>query len=91
MLYLLQDAPIVVMDEATSALDGRTEAAITESIADLEGDMTVIVVAHRLATIKHADTIFFLRRGTLAGSGTFQELVEQFPDFAEQAQLAGLA
>lgn len=88
---LYTDPLVLVMDEATSALDGRTEAAITESIADLEGDMTVIVVAHRLATIKHADTIFFLRRGTLAGSGTFQELVEQFPDFAEQAQLAGLA
>lgn len=82
---------VLVMDEATSALDNRTEAAVTESITELEGDVTVIVVAHRLATIKHSDRIFFLRDGTLAGSGTFDELVAQFPDFAEQAQLAGLA
>lgn len=88
---LYTDPLVLVMDEATSALDSRTEAAVTESIADLEGEVTVIVVAHRLATIKHSDRIFFLRHGELVGSGTFDELVAQFPDFAEQAQLAGLA
>ena len=88
---LYTDPLVLVMDEATSALDSRTEAAITESIAELEGEVTVILVAHRLATIKNADRIFFLRHGELAGSGTFEELVAQFPDFAEQAQLAGLA
>ena len=88
---LYSDPLVLVMDEATSALDSRTEAAVTESVADLEGEVTVIVVAHRLATIKHSDRIFFLRRGNLVGSGTFDELVAQFPDFAEQAHLAGLA
>ncbi len=88
---LYTDPLVLVMDEATSALDSRTEAAVTESVADLEGEVTVIVVAHRLATIKHSDRIFFLRRGELVGSGTFEELVAQFPDFAEQAHLAGLA
>lgn len=88
---LYTDPLVLVMDEATSALDSKTEAAVTDSIADLGGDVTVIVVAHRLATIKHSDRIFFLRNGELAGSGTFEELVAQFPDFAEQAQLAGLA
>lgn len=82
---------VLVMDEATSALDTRTEAAVTESIATLEGEVTIIIVAHRLATIKESDQIFFLREGQLAGSGTFDELVAQFPDFALQAQLAGLA
>jgi ABC-type multidrug transport system fused ATPase/permease subunit len=82
---------VLVMDEATSALDSRTEAAVTESIDGLDGDVTVIVVAHRLATIKNSDRIFFLRGGELVGAGTFKELVAQFPDFAEQAQLAGLA
>jgi len=88
---LYTDPMVLVMDEATSALDGRTEAAVTESIAELEGDVTVVVVAHRLSTIKHSDRIFFLRQGAIVGSGTFEELVAQFPDFAEQAQLAGLA
>lgn len=88
---LYTDPLILVMDEATSALDSKTEAAVTESIAKLERDVTVIVVAHRLATIKNSDRIFFLREGQLAGSGTFDELVAEFPDFAEQAQLSGLA
>lgn len=88
---LYTDPLVLVMDEATSALDSKTESAVTESIARLEGEVTVIVVAHRLATIKNSERIFFLRRGELAGSGTFDELVAQFPDFAEQAQLAGLA
>lgn len=88
---LYTDPLVLVMDEATSALDSRTEAAVTESIAELDGEVTVIVVAHRLATIKHSDRIFFLRRGELVGSGTFDQLIAQFPDFAEQAQLAGLA
>lgn len=88
---LYSDPLVLVMDEATSALDSKTEAAVTQSIASLEGEVTVIVVAHRLATIQHSDRIFFLREGELAGSGTFDELVAQFPDFAKQAQLAGLA
>lgn len=88
---LYADPLVLVMDEATSALDSRTEAAVGASIAALEGDVTVVIVAHRLATIKHADRIFFLRRGALVGSGTFEELIARFPDFAEQAQLAGLA
>lgn len=88
---LYTDPLVLVMDEATSALDSKTESAITESIANLGGDITVIVVAHRLATIQHSDRIFFMRKGQVAGYGTFEELVAQFPDFAEQAQLAGLA
>lgn len=88
---LYNDPLVLVMDEATSALDTKTESAVTDSIAELQSEVTVIVVAHRLSTIKHSDRIFFLRKGEVAGSGTFSELVAQFPDFAEQAHLAGLA
>lgn len=88
---LYTDPLVLVMDEATSALDNKTEAAVTESIAGLDGEVTVIVVAHRLATIRDADRIFFLREGELVGAGSFEDLISQFPDFAEQAQLAGLA
>lgn len=88
---LYPDPLVLVMDEATSALDTQTEARVTEAIATIGADVTKVVVAHRLATIQHSDYIFFMRDGELAGSGTFADLVTQFPDFAQQAQLAGLA
>lgn len=88
---LYSDPLVLVMDEATSALDTHTESQVTSAISSLGGGITKIVVAHRLATIRHSDRIFFMREGTLAGSGTFDELVARFPDFARQAQLAGLA
>lgn len=82
---------VLVMDEATSALDTATEAAVTSAIRDLHGSTTVILVAHRLSTVRHADRIFFMRDGRLVSQGTFDELVAAVPDFAYQAQLAGLA
>lgn len=87
---LYDDPLVLIMDEATSALDTATEAAVSESIANLSGDRTVIVVAHRLATIRHADRIFFMRDGELIAQGPFEELIEKVPDFARQAALAGL-
>ena len=88
---LYTDPLVLVMDEATSALDTQTEARVTDAIAAIGDEVTTIVVAHRLATIQHSDRIFFMSDGKVAGSGTFAELVDRFPDFAQQAQLAGLA
>lgn len=82
---------VLVMDEATSALDTATEAAVTTSIAELRGSTTTITVAHRLATIKEADRIYFMSGGRVAASGSFAELVANVPEFALQATLAGLA
>ena len=87
---LYSDPLVLVMDEATSALDTHTESQVTDAIESLEAGITKIVVAHRLATIMKSDRIFFLRDGELQGSGTFDELVSTFPDFARQAELAGL-
>lgn len=81
---------MLVLDEATSALDTNTEAMITSGIDELGSSITRIVVAHRLATIRHADQIFFMRDGKVAGRGTFSELVSAIPEFARQADLAGL-
>lgn len=81
---------VLVMDEATSALDTTTEAAVADAINELRGTMTLVMVAHRLSTVKSADVIFYLRDGELVASGTFDELVAAVPDFAEQARLAGL-
>ncbi|MEE6283164.1 ABC transporter ATP-binding protein [Georgenia sp. MJ170] len=87
---LYNDPRVLVMDEATSALDTTTEAAVTRAIHALHGDVTVITVAHRLATIRESDIVFFLRDGRLVAQGSFDEVVAQVPDFAEQAALAGL-
>ncbi|MEV8250819.1 ABC transporter ATP-binding protein [Microbacterium sp. NPDC076768] len=87
---LYSDPLVLVMDEATSALDTATEAAVTSAIRNLHGKTTVVLVAHRLATIRHADRIFFMRDGELIAQGTFDQLVATVPDFAHQAHLAGL-
>jgi ABC-type multidrug transport system fused ATPase/permease subunit len=64
---------------------------VTAAISSIGVGVTKVVVAHRLATIQQSDCIFFMREGELMGSGTFAELVKRFPDFAQQAELAGLA
>jgi ATP-binding cassette subfamily C protein len=81
---------VLVMDEATSALDTATEAAVGKAIRALHGKITLISVAHRLATIRDADRIYFMSEGRVAASGTFDELVAAVPEFALQAALAGL-
>lgn len=81
---------VLVLDEATSALDTATEAAIVDALRELRGDLTIISVAHRLATIRDADRIHFMSAGRVTESGTFSELVRSVPEFAAQARLAGL-
>jgi ATP-binding cassette, subfamily B, bacterial PglK len=81
---------VLVMDEATSSLDTTTEAAVTEAIRGLKGEVTLIMVAHRLSTVVHVDRLFFMSGGGVVASGSFAELVEQVPEFARQAALAGL-
>ena len=88
---LYTDPLVLVMDEATSALDTSTEAAVTSAIRELSGEVSVIVVAHRLATIRHSEQVCFMRDGELLASGTFEEVVAAQPDFAAQAALAGLS
>lgn len=87
---LYGDPSVLVMDEATSALDTETEAAITESVNALQGEVTVILVAHRLSTVRGADQIFYLEQGRLIAQGTFDELVDKVERFERQARLSGL-
>lgn len=87
---LYVDPLVLVMDEATSALDTSTEAAVTTAIRELSGEVSVIVVAHRLATIRHSEQVCFMKEGRLAAAGTFEQVVAAEPDFAAQAALAGL-
>ena len=73
----LKPAPILLLDEATSALDAVTEASIAKSLNNLGENTTTIVVAHKLSSIKDADTIFVLDDGKLVESGTHSELIKK--------------
>lgn len=81
---------VLVLDEATSALDNATEHRITETIERLSGLMTVVVVAHRLSTVRNADKVIFMSNGTIAAEGTFSEVQEQSPEFARLVSLGQL-
>lgn len=87
---LLTKPKLLVLDEATSALDGITEVNLTDAIHNLRGDVTVILIAHRLSTVKAADAIYYLEEGSLIAKGNFSELRESVPDFDRQARLMGL-
>jgi ABC-type multidrug transport system fused ATPase/permease subunit len=81
---------LLILDEATSALDAETERIITETLDSLAGDVTLIVIAHRLATVRHCDQVIHLSDGRITGRGTFQEVRVQVPEFNRQADLLGL-
>jgi ABC-type bacteriocin/lantibiotic exporter with double-glycine peptidase domain len=79
-----------VLDEATSALDAETEASVSQAIAALKGETTVVMIAHRLSTVRNADIVYYLADGKLVASGTFEEVRASVPNFDEQAKLMGL-
>ena len=81
---------LLVLDEATSALDAETELAVSQALEQLEGNVTLIIVAHRLATIRHCDQVAYLDDGELKALGSFTEVRERVPGFDRQAELLGL-
>ncbi len=81
---------LLVLDEATSALDGQTESEITNAISNLAGKVTVVVIAHRLATVRYASKIIYLEKGKKVAEGTFEELKNSVPKFKLQAERMGL-
>ena len=87
---LITKPKLLILDEATSSLDGVTEFEISEALRELKGEMTLIVIAHRLSTVVHADRIYFMNQGHVEGEGTFEELKNNYPEFLTQAELMGL-
>lgn len=74
---LIKKSPILIFDEATSAVDNETEAAIGQTIADLKHNHTIIIIAHRLTTVRMADTICVLQNGEIVEMGSHDELLEK--------------
>ncbi len=81
---------LLVLDEATSALDAGTEKAITETLEDLVGDVTLVVIAHRLATIRNSNQVIYLEGGRIVSSGSFDLVRSAVPNFDTQAKILGL-
>ena len=81
---------LLVLDEATSSLDGQTESDISESINKLKGSVTVLIVAHRLSTVRNCDQVIYMDKGEIVFQGSFSQVRSAVPDFDRQAELMGL-
>jgi ABC-type multidrug transport system fused ATPase/permease subunit len=78
------------MDEATSALDNESENAISETLNNLRGTTTVILIAHRIKTVMNSDLILYLEDGKVLASGNFSEIRKKVSNFDEAASEMGL-
>jgi len=87
---LYKEVDILLMDEATSALDGETEAAIQYNINKLKGEFTIVIIAHRLSTVKNADRIILMKKGEIEAEGKFDELLKKSNQFKEMVNLQNL-
>ena len=84
---LYHSPPVLILDEATSALDNLTEQAVMDAVRNIGHEITIILIAHRLSTVKECDTIFLLEKGELIGCGSFDELVQANQRFRSMASI----
>jgi len=87
---LFTDPQLIVFDESTSSLDSVSEQTVMDYLFGLKGDKTLIIVAHRLSSIKKVDKIFYLKHGKLVAEGTFENLRENFAEFNQQILLQNI-
>ena len=83
---LYKEASVLVFDEATSALDNATEQSVMAAIGELNSDLTILLIAHRLTTVRHCDLIVELEHGRVVAHGTYEQLLEESPSFRRMAQ-----
>ena len=84
---LYKDVEVLILDEATSALDSETERAIQLNIDNLRGDYIIIIIAHRIATIKNADKIVIMRDGKVSQIDSYHKLIKSSPYFKKMVEL----
>jgi len=72
---LYHEREILVLDEATAALDNETEALVTDAMKSLAGTKTLIIIAHRLSTVEHCDSVYVMEKGRVVKSGSYKEVV----------------
>ena len=82
---------ILFLDEATSALDAETESKIAQMLDSLRGQLTIVLIAHRLSTVLNSDKIVYLKEGKVVAQGTFEALKQSVPDFNQAVELMGLS
>lgn len=87
---LYSNPKLIILDEATSALDGKTEADLSAAINRLKREVTVVMIAHRLSTVRNADKILYLDQGKVLALGNFEEVRSKVVAFDYQARLMGL-
>ena len=85
---LYKQASVLVLDEATSALDNATEQAVMDAIENFNRDLTILLIAHRLTTVRHCDTIVELGHGRVVAQGSYEQLLEHSPSFRNMAKAA---
>ena len=84
---LYKKATVLVFDEATSALDNGTEQLVMDAIGKLNKDLTIVLIAHRLTTVRHCDIIMELEHGKIVAQGTYEQLLEYSPSFRDMAKV----
>jgi ABC-type multidrug transport system fused ATPase/permease subunit len=89
-LALYRQPAVLILDEATSALDNETERKISDALRSLHGQLTTVVIAHRLSTVRSCDRILYLDDGKISGIGTFEELDRTNEGFARLVELGSL-
>lgn len=86
---LYSNPDVLIMDEATSALDNLTEQAVMEAVHNLSSSKTIILIAHRLSTVKDCDVLFYMERGAIVASGTYDDLILKSQGFKDIASISG--
>lgn len=85
---LYRDPELLIFDEATSSLDNLTEQAVMGAVHNLEGTKTIILIAHRLSTVRGCDCIYLMEEGKVVASGPYEQLIAESPEFRALAELA---
>ena len=84
---LYRNPSVLILDEATSALDGITERAIINELVDSSDELTLVLIAHRMSSVKSCERIFLLEDGTITDAGSFSDLLKSSDVFSEMKEL----